>query len=143
MIDSMATGPDRYHRNGMGTLSRSADILVVEDETQPGHKSLETLRGAGHRVRWVRTARDARAVLQERAPDVLVLDLTLETDGLELLQALRFSPDDPRGGIVVLVDAGDTHSRERAHQLGAAAVLSKPLDTGALAATVSDLVDWM
>lgn len=119
------------------------DILVVEDEAAPAQRTLEVLRGAGHAVRWVRSARDARTELGEHLPDLLVLDLSLETDGLELLQALRFSPSDPRGGIVVLVDAGDVHRRERAHQLGAAAVLTKPLRTEEFEQTVRELVDWM
>ena len=116
---------------------------MVEDETTPGKQALDALRGAGHAVRWVRSARDARAVLRERVPELLVLDLTLETDGLELLQALRFSPSDPKGGIVVLVDAGDTHRRERAHQLGAAAVVTKPLKGDELTSAVRELADWI
>jgi DNA-binding response OmpR family regulator len=91
----------------------------------------------------VRTARDVRAELRERACDLLLLDVSLETDGLELLQALRFSPQAPRGGIVMLADREDVTSQERAQQLGAAAVLSKPLDLAGLSATVRDLLECM
>ena len=120
-----------------------ADILLVEDETSSGQLVATTLRGDGHSVRWVRSVREARAELQARPPDVLVLDLTLETDGLELLQALRFSPSDPRGGIVVLADGDDRRARERAQQLGAAAVLPKPLKGPELTAAVKELVSWL
>ena len=123
--------------------TKTADILVVEDETASGQLVTSTLRGDGHTVRWVRSVRDARAQLRERPPDLLVLDLTLETDGLELLQALRFSPADPRGGIVVLAEGSDTRGRERAQQLGAAAVLSKPLKGPELTAAVKELVSWL
>jgi DNA-binding response OmpR family regulator len=123
--------------------ARPAEILLVEDEMTSGQLATTTLRGAGHNVRWVRSARDARAHLRERLPDLLILDLTLEIDGLELLQALRFSPSDPRGGIVVLTEPGDTRGRERAHQLGAAAVLAKPIRGPELADAVNELASWL
>jgi DNA-binding response OmpR family regulator len=124
--------------------TKAADILVVEDDSQSGQLVTSALRGEGHTVRWVRSAREAREELRERPPDVLVLDLTLETDGLELLQALRFSAADPRGGIVVLAEARDPRSRERAQQLGAAAVLSKPLKgPEEVTAAVKDLAAWL
>ena len=124
--------------------TKTADILVVEDETQSGQLVASALRGDGHTVRWVRSIRDAREELRQRPPDLLVLDLTLETDGLELLQALRFSPADPRGGIIVLAEARDSRSRERAQQLGAAAVLSKPLKgPEEVSAAVKELASWL
>ncbi|HET9052374.1 MAG TPA: response regulator [Candidatus Dormibacteraeota bacterium] len=122
---------------------KTADILVVEDDTANGRLAAVVLREEGHAVRWVRSAREARNELRERPPDVLVLDLTLETDGLELLQALRFSPSDPRGGIVVLSEAGDTRGRELAQQLGAAAVIAKPLKGPELASAVQELATWL
>jgi DNA-binding response OmpR family regulator len=125
------------------TKTKTADILVVEDDAPSGHLAATTLRGSGHKVRWVRSVREAREELRDRVPDLLVLDLTLETDGLELLQALRFSPSDPRGGIVVLTEASDTRGRERAHQLGAAAVLAKPLKGPELVAAVKELAAWL
>ena len=123
--------------------TKCADVLVVEDQSADGQLALTTLRGDGHTVRWVRSVREARSSMGERPPDVLVLDLTLETDGLELLQALRFSAADPRGGIVVVTEAADTRGRERAHQLGAAAVLAKPLRGPELAAAVRELAAWL
>jgi DNA-binding response OmpR family regulator len=123
--------------------ARPANILLVEVETTSGQLATTTLRDAGHTVRWVRSARDARAHLRERSPDLLILDLTLEIDGLELLQALRFSPSDPPGGIVVLTEPGDTRGRERAHQLGAAAVLAKPIKGPELADAVKELTAWL
>ena len=123
--------------------AKSADILVVEDDTTNGRLAATALREDGHAVRWVRSARDARVQLLERPPDVLVLDLTLETDGLELLQALRFSASDPRGGIVVLSEPGDSRGRELAQQLGAAAVIPKPLKGPELSSAVKELVAWL
>lgn len=121
----------------------AADILVVEDEAAPGRTVTDELQEAGHRVRWVRTAREARVELKERPPDLLVLDLTLETDGLELLQALRFSPAEPPGGIVILADVRDVPGRERAQQLGAAAVVTKPIKEGAVSPVIRELLSFL
>lgn len=43
----------------------------------------------------------------------------------------------------MLADREDISSQERAQQLGAAAVLSKPLDLAGLSATVRDLLECM
>lgn len=118
-------------------------IVVAEDEGRIAQGVTSRLGSDGHEVHWVRTARDVRTQLSERPCDLLLLDVSLETDGLELLQALRFSPQAPRGGIVMLVAREDVNSHERAQQLGAAAVLSKPLDLAGLSATVRELLECM
>jgi DNA-binding response OmpR family regulator len=118
-------------------------IVVAEDEGRVAQVMTTRLGSDGHEVHWVRTARDVRTELRERPCDLLLLDISLETDGLELLQALRFAPEAPRGGIVMLADREDVSSQERAQQLGAAAVLSKPLDLAGLSATVRDLLECM
>jgi DNA-binding NarL/FixJ family response regulator len=45
--------------------------------------------------------------------------------------------------VVVLADPGDTASRDRAHQLGAAAVVSKPVEQARLVALVEELVSFL
>jgi DNA-binding response OmpR family regulator len=94
-------------------------------------------------VRRVRTIREARQELTDNPPDLLVLDTALETDGLEFFQALRSRPEAPPGGVIVLTDRSDIHARERAHQLGAAAVIAKPLKLDEVAQAVRDLLDCM
>ena len=118
-----------------------ASILVAEDDGSVARSVAAELQPAGHTVRWVRTVRDARAQLREEGADVLVLDVALETDGLEFFQAVRFAPEAPRGGVVVLADKEDIQARERAHQLGAAAVLAKPLRPEELSVVVRELLE--
>ena len=54
--------------------------------------------------------------------------------------ALRSLPEHPRGGVVVLADERDVRARERALQLGAAAVVTKPLRDQTVRTTVRELV---
>lgn len=120
-----------------------ARILLAEDQSSVAQPVLQRFAGIGHDVRWVRAVREVRAQLSEFAPDVLILDTTLDTDGLELFQALRFAPEHPPGGVVILTEPGDIPTRERAQQLGAAAVLSKPLDGDQLVDIVEDLLTYI
>ena len=99
--------------------------------------------GIGHDVRWVRDVRAVRTELTAFSPDVLILDTTLDTDGLELFQALRFAPEHPPGGVVILTEAGDRPTKERAQQLGAAAVLAKPVNGDELVDIVEDLLTYI
>ena len=117
-----------------------ATIVVAEGEGSVARTVSAQLEPAGHAVRWVRTVRDARARLREQPADLLLLDVALETDGLEFFQAVRFAPEAPRGGVVVLVAREDIPARERAHQLGAAAVLATPLRPDELTQVVNQLL---
>jgi CheY-like chemotaxis protein len=74
---------------------------------------------------------------------VLLLDVSLDTDGLEFLQAIRFTADCPPAGVVVLTESGDTASRDRAHQLGAVAVLNKPVEEAPLLVLIEELVGFL
>ncbi len=117
-----------------------ARILVGEDEAKVAQPVIDRFAGIGHEVHWARAVREIRAELPVFSPDVLILDTSLDTDGLEFFQAIRFAPDAPRAGVVILTEPGDIGTRERAHQLGAAAVLSKPIQGDELVDIVEDLL---
>ncbi|MGH7723119.1 MAG: response regulator [Candidatus Dormibacteria bacterium] len=121
----------------------NARILLAEDQASVAAPVVSRLVEAGHRVRWVRQMRELRQQMADTAPDLLLLDTTLDTDGLEYFQAIRFAPEHPRAGVVVLTPAGDRRTKERAQQLGAAAVLAKPLDSDMLVAVVGDLLSMI
>jgi DNA-binding response OmpR family regulator len=116
-------------------------VLLAEAEPAVARVVSSRLDTDGVEVRWVRTVREARQQLSDNPPDLLVLDTALETDGLEFFQALRNRPDAPRGGVIVLTDRADLHARERAAQLGAAAVVTKPIKVEEVAQAVKDLLD--
>lgn len=120
-----------------------ARILIAEDEGPVAAPLVAALRERGHQVRWVRAVRDVRSQLPEFQPQLLLLDVSLDTDGLELLQALRFAPLCPPAGVLVLIEPGDTGARDRAHQLGAAAVLAKEPSPTRVVQTVEDLLAWI
>lgn len=121
--------------------SNRGSVLLAEAEPSLAKVVSSRLDQDGVSVRWVRTVREARQELTDHPPDLLVLDTALETDGLEFFQALRSRPEAPRGGVIVLTDKADVHARERAAQLGAAAVVTKPLNLDDVAQAVRELLD--
>jgi len=125
------------------TVMAGARILLAEDEVIVARPLILALREGGHEVRWVRAVRELRTELPAFAPQVLLLDVSLDTDGLEFLQAIRFTADCPPAGVVVLAESGDTASRDRAHQLGAVAVVNKPVEEAPLLALVEELVGFL
>ncbi len=55
---------------------------------------------------------------------------------------MRQAGREPDAGTVLLVDDRNTALRERAHQMGPAAVVTKPLQVGVLMAAISDLLNF-
>jgi len=121
--------------------SSQRTVLLAEAEDAVARLVSARLGSDGVGVRWVRTVREARQELADHPPDLLLLDTALETDGLEFFQALRLRPEAPRGGVIVLAEKSDVHARERAAQLGAAAVVTKPLSVDEVARCVHELLE--
>jgi DNA-binding response OmpR family regulator len=124
----------------MGTRAR---ILLAEDQASVAAPVVSRLTEAGHEVRWVRQMRELRREMAEHPPDLLLLDTTLDTDGLEYFQAVRFAAEHPPAGVVILTPPDDRRTKERAQQLGAAGVLAKPIDGDVLVAVVGDLLSMI
>jgi DNA-binding response OmpR family regulator len=120
-----------------------ARILIAEDQAAVAQQIINRFTVRGHDVRWAKAIREVRAELTAFDPDVLILDATLDTDGLELFQAIRFAPEHPRAGVVILTADGDVGARERAQQLGAAAVMMKPVRHDELVDIVEDLLTYI
>jgi DNA-binding response OmpR family regulator len=120
-----------------------ARILIAEDEAAVAQQVINRFTLIGHEVHWAKAVREVRDELRAFEPDVLILDTTLDTDGLELFQAIRFAPEHPRAGVVILTAAGDVPARERAQQLGAAAVMMKPVRNDELVDIVEDLLTYI
>ena len=114
-----------------------ANILIVEDEPSVRDFLRLTLVSAGHTCREAAGPRRALELAQEHWPDLALIDLTLpERDGWMLWEDLR-STSQGRVLRVVLCgaaisDAAGAHALE----LGAAAILRKPIRAQKLLATV-------
>jgi two-component system, OmpR family, response regulator len=74
----------------MGRTNAVSRILVVDDEPSIVDAVATCLRYEGFEVEEARTGRAAMSAAQERAPDLIILDVMLpDLDGLEVTRRLR------------------------------------------------------
>jgi DNA-binding response OmpR family regulator len=100
-------------------------VLIVEDDAALGIFLQKGLKLEGHDVEWVGDGEAALQQMNERIPDLLVLDLSLpKRDGIEVLEAMRGRYD----GTAVLVLTGRSMVEERVKclNLGADDCMLKP-----------------
>src|SRR5690348_10713876 len=119
----------------------SARVLLAEDEPTVSKTLVTQLEAEGFEVRAVAAIRELRQEMESDPPDVLVLDDTLDVDGLEYLQSIRFAAHHPRAGVLVISES--VTARERGLQLGAAGAVAKPVDGRTLIEALHELLAFM
>jgi two-component system response regulator MprA len=114
--------------------------LVVDDDALIRY-ALETLLfEEGFEVRTAQDGMEALTLLHGWRPDVILLDLMMpQMDGWTFRAHQLAHPDVAKVPIVVL--SGAHESKARAHELGAAAALSKPFELDDVVATVRRVID--
>jgi CheY-like chemotaxis protein len=118
-------------------------LLVVEDNTDCLHALRVLLEFNGAQVEAVASVADARAVLAERRPHVLISDLSLPSeDGFSFLASVRtLAPH--KGGdtpAVAFSAMSPVNARARATAAGFQAFLRKPNDVLLIVPTVVRLL---
>lgn len=116
-------------------------VLVADDD--PDIVALVTIRleRAGHEVLPARDGEEAWTLVQERVPDIAVLDVTMpRVDGLELTRRLRAHPPTADLPILVVSAAVQDSDRRAALAAGADEHVRKPFSPKALAARVDALL---
>ncbi len=107
-----------------------ATILCTDDNRDFCQILSKALSGEGYRVLIAHDGERALELLEASAPDLVLLDVMLpRRDGFETLEAIR-SLAGPLGQLPVLLTSGcriTPQYRARASQLGAAAILAKPV----------------
>ncbi|HSG91993.1 MAG TPA: EAL domain-containing protein [Pseudomonadales bacterium] len=109
--------------------------MMVDDEPILMEVIQSLLEERGYR-RFVtcNCSRNALAMIAERAPDVLLLDLVMpEVSGFEILEALRRQPSTRHLAVIVLTSSAEAETKLRALELGATDFLAKPVDPSELA----------
>jgi two-component system KDP operon response regulator KdpE len=107
-------------------------VLVVEDDREIRTLMQTTLAVEGFEVQTAVSLSEARALLQHRPPDVVLLDLGLpDGDGLELVQHIRKQHSLP----ILVVSARHQEAQKiQALDAGADDYLTKPFAVGELLA---------
>lgn len=105
----------------------SADILVVDDETDIRELVAGILGDEGHRTRVAGSADEALAAIEARRPNLVFLDIWLQgsrLDGLQVLDQIKEShPDLP---VVMISGHGNIETAVSAIKRGAYDFIEKP-----------------
>lgn len=102
-------------------------ILVVDDDVMARDLLVRFLSLRGYRVREAKDGREALRLVEESAPDLLILDLAMpEMNGVEVLKAL--AARDYAGRTIIFSGHHNDSLLAEAWALGPHEVLEKPLD---------------
>ncbi len=111
-------------------------LICICDDEQPLREMLaEYLDKNGFETVQAHDAESLRAVLEEHAPEILLLDINMPgEDGLSVLRSLQGDEAAPR--VIMLSAAGETVDRVVGLEMGADDYLAKPVDLRELIARV-------
>jgi CheY-like chemotaxis protein len=114
-------------------------ILVVDDNPANADLASFILGKTGYDVHIAVDAIEAMALVAERSPKLIMMDLQLPgMDGLELTRRLKADPATRQIIIIALTAYAMKGDEERAREAGCDGYISKPIDTRALPGIVGD-----
>jgi excisionase family DNA binding protein len=114
-------------RSGPGQQETGPVVLVVDDDSRVREFVRVNLEAAGYAVREAERAEEALAVIEDRSPDLVLLDVVMPgTDGWQLLQRMQ----ERHGSIPVIMFSGkvDERTASEATRRGADDFVGKPFD---------------
>ncbi len=119
--------------------SARQQILIIEDDRDIASLIELHLRDAGYDAHVARDGEDGLRQALHRAPDLIVLDLSLpEVDGLEVCRRLRAQPSYPL--VLMLTARSSEFDRVLGLEMGADDYLTKPFSVRELLARVKALL---
>lgn len=119
-------------------MTHGARILVVDDEPQIRRSLQVSLEEKGYSVLLADDAEKALHLLNDRPPDVIVLDLLMPgMDGLELTQRIRKRSTVP---IIFVSAIGEERKKVEALEVGADDYVTKPFGMEELLARLRSLL---
>ena len=110
-------------------------LLVVDDQPAIRHLLKEALAGEGYEVELAASGREALARVQERRPDLVLLDLKMPgMSGLETLEKMHaISPQVP---VILITAYGELSDPGKAERMGVKCLIFKPFDLNEVRAVV-------
>lgn len=121
--------------------STGARLLLIEDNADAADLLAELLGLNGFAVRVAHRGDAGLALAAAEMPDLVLLDIGLpDLDGYEVCRRLRGLPGGAQATVVALTGWGTEHERQRAHQAGCDAHLTKPAAPDVLLAMLDRLL---
>ncbi|MBT5571115.1 MAG: phosphate regulon transcriptional regulator PhoB [Alphaproteobacteria bacterium] len=112
-------------------------VLIVEDEPALVELLSYNLEKAGFQINVARDGDEALLAVQERKPDIVLLDWMLPyVSGIEICRRIRRNPDTRDLPIILLTARGEEDDRIRGLEAGADDYVVKPFSPSELVARV-------
>ena len=112
-------------------------ILIVDDEPAYSFALVEILRNDGFEVHWAVSADEARTLMKDVSPDLLLVDVVMPVEsGLTLIRKLRSQSAWAQLPIIVISARTMPDDRAAALEAGADAFLAKPFSRQDLRAVI-------
>jgi DNA-binding NtrC family response regulator len=122
-------------------MKHKANILIVDDEEVVRLSHLRSLAGANYHTEAARSGYEALAVMQQRQPDLVFLDLRMpEMDGMSLLKIIR--QQWPNCEVVVVTGYPTVETAKEALKLGAYHYLVKPVAPNDVVRTAEEALNY-
>ncbi|MDF1503257.1 response regulator [Roseisolibacter sp. H3M3-2] len=116
-------------------------LLYADDHEQMRLMVRDLLEASGHEVALAPDGPAALALLREREPDLLILDVSMPgMTGFEVCRAVKANPMTARIPVLMLTAEADIDAKVEGFESGADDYLAKPFDPRELRARVGALV---
>jgi chemosensory pili system protein ChpA (sensor histidine kinase/response regulator) len=117
-------------------------VMVVDDSVTVRKVTSRLLERQGMDVMVAKDGVEAIAMLQERRPDILLLDIEMpRMDGFEVARQIRHDDRLSKLPIVMISSRTGAKHQEHAVELGVNRFLGKPFQESELLSTIDELVD--
>jgi len=117
---------------------RVRSIVIVEDDEDIADSIRYNLEREGFRLRVAKSGEEALALIVDRLPNLVILDLNLpQMNGFELCRRLRAETTTARVPILMLTARGDEADKVLGLNLGADDYITKPFSMRELIARVN------
>jgi chemosensory pili system protein ChpA (sensor histidine kinase/response regulator) len=122
--------------------ARPKCVMVVDDSVTVRKVTSRLLERQGMDVIVAKDGVEAIALLQERRPDIILLDIEMpRMDGFEVARQVRHNQGLAELPIVMISSRTGSKHQERAAELGVNRFLGKPFQESELLATIDELVE--
>lgn len=120
-----------------------ADILIAEDEVEFAELVRDYLVSAGHTVRIAGDGIRVTAAVNQKVPDVILLDLQMPAGrGTDVLKRLKSHAAWAHIPVVILSCLSEPEARGVGYTGGATAYLTKPIPLNQLLDVIESALDY-
>ncbi|MCS6997697.1 MAG: response regulator, partial [Casimicrobiaceae bacterium] len=133
--------PERVRAAPAAAEKRPRLVMVVDDSITMRKVTGRTLERHDYEVVTAKDGLDAVEKLQERVPDVMLLDIEMpRMDGYELATYVRNDPRLRHIPIIMITSRTGEKHRQRAFEIGVNRYLGKPYQEAELLRTVAEML---